>query len=220
VIQVQGIDIGYSMNNLSSIGEAAAQQVRIGRRTIFVPIGAGTIFSPVLGTLVVPGTGSGGGQYVVVWSYVNGYPHSRLAAAITAGSTTCTLLPTDGASGLLGIIPGTTNMTVMDGTFTESFTVASVSGTTLTSTTPFQYQHTPPAAPDSIVVTTLPSAVQEAVILLTTVLIKTRGDNALVLEELTEPKSIKKATGDEFEDLNLAVSLLNPYRVRFKAGRR
>lgn len=218
VVAVNGIDIGTSLATLSPIGPVTQQRVRVGRRTIYVPLG---YFSGRSGD-VLPANSvpSASGRMAAVWSYVNGYPHSQLTAAITAGQDTCTVAPTDGATGLLGLVPGATQMTIVDGSATETFTVSSVSGTTITSTTPFLNNHPLPTAPDFTPVTSLPADVSLAVIFLATTLIKTRGDNSLVLDEIHEPKQIQAAAGNEFTDLTIALDLLMPFRVRIKGPRR
>ena len=214
IIQVNGVDIGASMSSLSTIGSAAAAATRIGMRTIYVPMIGIPVRSGDTGT---PNPiQSLGGHYTAVWSYVNGYPHTELASDITSGTSSCTLLPTDGGTGLLGVIPGFTQFTIVDGANTEQFTVATVNGTTVTSSAPFQFSHTLPTAPDFIPVTTLPKDVSLAVIYLATAIIKTQGDSGLVLAELTEPKSVSKFSGDEFSDVAIAMRLLQPYRIHTK----
>lgn len=214
IIQVNGIDVGPSMSTLQSIGNNIAQNVSIGRRTIYVPVLNFSVRqndlgnpNPYVGTI---------GKYQAVWSYVNGYPHTMLADAAIAGTSTVVVQPTDGGTGLLGVIPNVTQMTIVDGSYTEQFLITAVSGTTLTTAVPLQFDHHLPVGPDSIPVTTLPSDVSLAVIYLTTVLIKTQGDAALVLDEMREPRRIRQVIGDQFEDFNMAAKLLHPFRVRIK----
>lgn len=221
IIQVNGIDVGADMASLASIGANLASRVRVGIRTIYVPLTAVPIRSGDTAPLAIPPNfypaGSGGTSRVMaVWSYVNGYPHTMLAEDIAANGTTCVVQPTDGATGLLGIIPGVTQFTIKDGAQTERFTVSGVSGTTLTSAAPFQYSHTVPAAPDSIPVTALPADVAQAVIFLATTLIKTQGDNAIVLEGFSEPKEMARQTGGVSSDFDRACGLLRPFSVRVK----
>ncbi len=210
IIQVNGVDIGFSMANLASVGQQVASQIWWGRRTVFVPVGAS-----ITGQLPVRS------PQLAVWSYVNGYPHTKLAQPIAVGATSCTVLPTDGASGLLGIIPGVTQLRIADwgiGANSETFTVADVSGTTLTSATPFQFKHVIPTAPDFITVTAMPEPIELAAIMLTMALIKTRGDGSVVLEEMAEPKQ-QQSSGQDTSDITTAVHLLQPYMVRVKKGR-
>ena len=215
IVQVNGIDIGPSMGNLTSIGNTLAGQLRIGRRIIHVPV---MNYAVRAGDTGNPNWNSGyGGNYVAVWSYVNGYPHTLLNASVVAGTSTISVLPTDGGTGLLGIINTQTQMTIVDGSYTERFTVQSVSGTTITSTTPFQFNHTLPSSPDTIPVTTLPGAVNQAVIFLTTALIKTEGNAALVLDGMNSPKEVEAAIGGWGHDVEMACKLLHPYKIHVKA---
>ncbi len=217
VIMCTGVDVGFDMSNLSSVGASVQSQIRIGIRTIYVPL------MPLIyrsGSTMYPAVSRAAGNYVAVWSYVNGYPHTYLTEPITAGQTSCVVAPTDGGTGLLGIIPNVTQMTIRDGSQTERFTVQSVSGTTITPVVPFQNAHAIPTWPDFLPVTAMPADVRDACIFATTFLIKTRGDNSIVLDELTEPKQVQKVAGDEWSDLTWAMHSLEPYRVRYKPGRR
>lgn len=211
VLEVVGIDVGSSMSTLAPLADSS--NIRFGRRSVYVPISAG-IVGRDNGAL---GFSTAGSRYVAVWSYVNGYPHTSLAAAVTAGATTVTVAPTDGSTGLLGVYTGT-RMTIVDDVNTETFTVASVSGAVITTTAPLLYNHDVPGSPDFLPVTAIPADVEEAVILLVTTLIKTRGDNALALDEITAPEHMKPDTGDEFTDLKVAMMMLAPYRVRMKSS--
>lgn len=216
IIQVNGVDIGFAMSNLASIGPNLAQEITYGVRTIYVPLGTAAIFSPVLGALSAPAPTSNGTVMQVVWSYVNGYPHTELAASVAAGATTVDVLPTDGGTGLLGIVPNVTRLTIRDGVNTESFTVSAVSGTTLTTASPLRFAHTLPQAPDFLPVTAMPDDIKTACIFMGMFLIKTRGDSALMLQPISEPNQAQHGSADEYFDLTYARDLLTPYRMRWK----
>lgn len=211
IVSVLGVDVGFDPSSVSSIGSPVAGSLRFGRRTIYVPawslpgFAARTPYGPV-----AP-------KVYAVWSYVNGYPHTTLAAPATAGADTLTVAATDGGTTPLGVLPGS-RLSIVDGPATEQVTVSAVSGTTLT-VSPLTYPHTPPDAPDFVPVTAMPADVSQAVIFLATALIKTRGDNDLVLDDITEPRQVKPAAGDEFTDVAVAKQLLNPFRVRVKSAR-
>ena len=215
IIQVNAVDIGPNMGSLSTVGPSVASGIWFGRRTIFVPFNGFSVRTNDSGNPNIAGSGYGG-PYSVVWSYVNGYPHTQLTGNITAGTNTCTVQPTDGGTGLLGIIPNQTQLRIVDGAFTEYFTVQSVSGTTITSVTNFVYNHNVPNIPDFIPVTAIPQSVGRAVIFLATALVKTEGDSSLVLAEMSEPKSVRKSAGDVMEDVHWARELLKPYKIRIK----
>jgi len=220
IVSVQGVDIGYSMNTLGSVGAQVAAQIRFGRRTIYVPLGGslGGAFAGEAPARGYPQLGAGGPQ-VVVWSYVNGYAHTQLAAPVTAGASTCQVTATDGATGLLGVIPGQTRLRVVDGNASETVLVQAVSGTTVTTAAPFANSHVLPALPDFVPVTALPTTVRKAVVFLTTALIKTQGNAALVLSGTAEPIHPEKDPSGANADVYQAKCWLMPYRVRVKSGR-
>ncbi len=213
IVQVNGVDVGFDAANMSSVGPSVAGQIRIGIRTIHVPL------MPLIyrsGSTMYPAVSRAAGSYYVVWSYVNGYPHTELAADVAAGATTVDVLPTDGGTGLLGIVPNVTRLTIRDGVNTESFTVSAVSGTTLTTASPLRFAHTLPQAPDFLPVTAMPDDIKTACIFMGMFLIKTRGDSALMLQPISEPNQAQHGSADEYFDLTYARDLLTPYRMRWK----
>lgn len=216
IVEVLGIDVGTYPANTTSIGNQISTLVRIGRRTIHVPV-QGVLYNwpNNLPVLITP-TMWGNGRLYAVWSYVNGYPQTVLTADTIEGATTVHVEATDGAGSLYGVYPGT-QLTIYDGQYTETFAVQSLSGTTITTTTGLANAHTVPDAPDFLPVTQIPAEVQQAVIFLTTALIKTRGDNSLVLDELNPPERFQATSGDVIGDVEEAKRLLAPYKVHVKA---
>lgn len=214
IAEVRGVDVGLLMGSLTTIGSSLASAIRIGRRTIYVPYAIPFISSSYrnFGMTFPPD------KLVVAWSYVGGFPHTSLAADIVAGTSSATLTPTDGSTGLLAVYPGT-SMEIVDGVNTEYFVVQSVSNNVVNSTTPFVNGHTAPAGPDFIAVTSVPSGVRLATTFLCTALLKTRGDSSIALEEITSPKAIQKVAGDVFVDIMLAKDMLKPYMSRVKKPR-
>lgn len=214
ILEVRGVDAGLLMGSLTPIGQTLANALRIGRRTIYVPYSVPFFTSAFRNypDVVVPN------RLVVVWSYVGGFPHTKLQTAIAANDPTCTLSQTDGSGGLLGIYPGTT-MEIVDGVNTESFVVQSVAGNVVTPTSPFTLAHALPAAPDFTAVTAVPTGVRLACSFLINALLKTRGDSSIALEEFTEPRQIQKTRGDISADITMAMKLLTPYKIRVKKPR-
>lgn len=219
ILELVGCDVGSDPSSVSSIG-AIASSVRFGRRTIYVPM-----YLPFSGRNGTPiqtpsGIGTGGNVYAV-WSYVNGYPHTKLAASITAGATSCVVDATDGNGGLWGVYPGT-QLTIPDGVNTESVTVTSVTPGTTTATietSGFVNAHNVPNAPDFLPVSAVPADVQQAVISLTTMLIKTRGARALVMPKMPGggPERQAFAQAGAMEDWDIATGILDSYTVRLKS---
>jgi hypothetical protein len=58
--------------------------------------------------------------------------------------------------------------------------------------------------------------VEQALIFMTTHLIKSRGDASMVLDELIEPRASREETGASGSDLFDALELLNPFRAMTK----
>lgn len=223
ILEVVGIDIGADPANASTVGASVASTVRIGRRTIYVPYSSGLLFgrSGDSGGQI-PTTGVVGGGYYAVWSYVNGYPHTKLTSDVAAGATSCQVQATDGNGGLYGVYGGVTQLTIIDGTATETVTVSAVTAGTSTATlttSAFVNAHTVPTAPDFLPVTAIPADVQQAVISMTTMLIKTRGARALVMPQTPGGRVDRQAFAQAgaLEDWDIATGILARYAVRLKA---
>lgn len=214
IAEVRGVDVGVVMGALTTIGPTLAAGIRIGRRTIYVPYTVPYFSSSFRNYAEVQPPD----KLTVVWAYVGGFPHTQLAVNVAANQNQITVQPTDGGTGLLAVYPGTA-MEISDGVNTEHFVVQSVSNNVITSTTNFQFAHTVPAAPDFIPVTSVPPGVRLASSYLISALLKTRGDAAIALQEITEPKQLSKVRGDVLYDIQLAMDMLKPYKVRVKKAR-
>jgi len=221
IVQVVGIAVGPYPGSVAPISPTQAQQVRISRRTITVPWMPSYLAGRPDDSIGFIPVGTAGSVYAV-WSYVAGYPHTQLVANATAGTTTIQVASTDGQGGVWGLFPGT-QLTIVDGGDTEQVTVlaspTAVSNTVAELTvTPLLNAHTVPSAPDFLPVTALPPAVHQAVISLTSVLIKTRGTRALTMPEIpgTRPSSQMLAQAGALEDYKIAEKLLENYRVRVR----
>lgn len=227
--QVVGIDVGFDRSTASSIGPAIAAATRIGRRTIYVPIaGPYALGRSGDAPTQLPRGGRPGGALYAVWSYVNGYPHTQLAADVEEGATTCSVNSTDGAGGLWGVFPSSgsflgTELNVIDGQATERVFVqdAALNGATTTLTTsPFANAHTLPTAPDFIPVTAIPEDVHQAAIFVTTFLIKTRGVRGVTMPTIPGGRAGGQATGQAGakSDYESALKLLSRggYVIRSK----
>lgn len=224
ILELVGCDIGSDPSSVSSIG-VLSTAVRFGRRTVYIPF-YGLPFranDTTPSNLPAPSTY---GRLYAVWSYVNGYPHTVLAGSVAQGATSCVVQSTDGNGGMWGVYPASgafsgTALTVYDGQYTETVYVQAVTaGTTTTTltTSAFANPHTVPAAPDFVPVSAIPADIHQAVISLTTMLIKTRGARALVLPQSFGGPTSHQALGQAgvLEDWQIAEMLLTPYRVRMK----
>lgn len=145
------------------------------------------------------------------WTYVNGWPNTLLSAPASEGAES--IMVTSSA----GIYAGS-NLTLYDAPNDEAVQIASdyaggftggtPSSLTLPLASPLQFAHGA-----GVSVTALPPTVKQAAILITSALIQTRGDSALVLSSLNAP-SKKQATDDPMNtNLDLARMLLHPFKV-------
>lgn len=139
----------------------------------------------------------------VRWSYVAGWPNTSLAAAATGGTTSLTV------KNAVGIFPTITTLVIYDGAQTETVKLAAsyVPGSTvLTLAAPLQYSHTTLG----VSVSAFPPAVKQAVILLTSALIRTRGSSAIVMASISaRPGPRTKGGSAGFEnDLATAQQIL------------
>jgi hypothetical protein len=224
IVAVTGVDIGPDMSSLAGVDSSTAAQMRIGRRTLYVPC----VPTWVSNGAWTPSPFGMTGWLTAVWSYVNGYPHTQLAQNVAASATSCVVAATDGSGGLWGTYPASgafpgTALTVTDGAATESVFVAAIAANTPSAgfatltTSPFANAHTVPAAPDFLPVSAIPADIHQAVISLTTMLIKTRGARAMVMPAVAggSPAGSTKqslAQAGALEDWDIASQLLRPYR--------
>lgn len=144
---------------------------------------------------------SSGWMYAAV-GYVNGWANTVLTAASGAAS----LLVQSG----LGIYPGMT-LTVADGANTETVTVAGTytpGSTTVPTAAALLFTH-----PVGTAVSAFPESIKQAVISLTSALIKTRGSEAVVMMSMTaEPSKTTLSESGGIEDFEIASDLLTPFR--------
>ena len=198
ILEVSAIAMGdnpSSMNLLASLVD-----VDIG--------GHGVIDVPAPGSPFGSNYGFGiGSRPLVRVTYVNGYPNTVLSASAAAAATSIVV------TSALGIYPGSA-LTVYDAIAgTEKVTVASsyVAGsTTLPLVGALVYAHLA-----GVSVSNLPPVVKQAAILLTSALIQTRGDDAIVLDTMDTPTKMQSAYGANADAERLAgVLLADLVRVR------
>jgi hypothetical protein len=213
ILEVQGIALGQNANQLSSL--TTNPGIRVDGKIITIPptnLGGG-----IPGDYL-PGLVAGwGGYWYASWSYVNGFPHTALAANVDADASSIVVEPTlpDGSS-VCGIYAGT-QLTIFDGVNTETVVAsAAPSTTTIELAAPTQYAHTLPAAPDTIRVSSIPRAVEQACISLTSCLIKVRGMRGMVMPTAPgtgTPSKQAVAQAGGLADQELAYELLKPFRT-------
>ena len=216
ILEVDAISIGVVPSQLQALDQNSANNLWIKGKTINLTAWSypTRATNPPVAPFGYP-VNNAGGLYAC-WVYVNGFPHMQLAANVTQGATTLTVLPSvpTGSEpyGVYGA-PNSTQLTIQDGTSTEVVVVKSVSGLVLTLESGTQYAHTVPQAPDSILVTAIPRDVEQACISLTSSLIKMRGSRAMVMPQVPGapvPRAAMAEAGG-LEDYETAMALLAPY---------
>lgn len=230
IVQLVGLNVGATPTSASSVGDTTAGMARFLRRTIIVPMTTGVVFRTGDSPAALPPYGARAGRMYALWSYVFGYPHTRLAANVVAGTTSCSVTATDGNGGLWGVYAGNgsylgTQLQVIDGINTETVSVTGITPngakTTLT-TSPFQHAHTVPDAPDFIPVTALPEDIHQACITLASMLIKTsRGSRTMEMPARpgSQPDRQRLAQAGAMGNWENAKALLHDYGVRMKVAR-
>lgn len=197
IVEVLSIQVGSQPSNLTAMGDLS--NVWIDKKTISAPVFPSPLSqAPWISTS--PSAAWSSDRVFAVVSYVNGFANCLLAGTVTAGASTMTV------NDATGIVPGLT-MTVYDSGVSEQVMVASITGETVTITGVFQNTH---AA--GVAVSSLPPAIKQAAILITSGLIKTRGDDAFLMPEVGGQESgVAAIAGHAGEDFDLAEGLLIPY---------
>lgn len=144
-----------------------------------------------------------GTQVYLKYTYVNGYANSLIATAVATQST---LTVTDA----VGITAGL-EMKIYDGMYSERVTVAdsyTFGSTTIPLELPLVYSHTA-----GVSISALPPAIKEAAILVTTAMLKVRGDASMTMGIGTSPVTDSTGVNQNItNDMSMAMDLLKPYR--------
>jgi len=136
---------------------------------------------------------------ITQYTYVNGYANTFLAADVTAGAQSITVIdPT-------GLLEGTV-LTVSDGGNTEDIEVAAApTGNTVSLSSPLLFDHSAQTG-----VSALPAAIKEACMILTTYIIGSRGRTSIKAAP-TGPYTVTKGV-EASAELQLAWDMLKNYR--------
>lgn len=136
------------------------------------------------------------------YTYVNGYANDTIVSA-TAGQTTLTV-----ANGI-GFHAGLM-LKIYDGLNSENVTVGSTytfGSNTVPLANPLNYSHSA-----GVSISALPPAIKEAAILITTAMLKVRGDNSMVMNVTTSPAHSTPGSQAIASDIGMAQELLKPFR--------
>ena len=203
VVEVTNVAMGWYSNSLQTLSDLSGIWFT-GKKSIRIPT-QGLASSSTL-TQEMQAASSKFGSVFCQVTYVNGYANTTLAAQVASAATSLEVVSS------LGIFPGMPLTLADDGNgTTEQVTVAPsyVQGsTTVPLVSPVVSTH---AA--GVGVSALPRAIKEAVIALTSHLIKTRGAESIAMTGVSGgPAHMEKETPGASEEYDLAVDLLHPFR--------
>jgi hypothetical protein len=202
LIAVTAVSVGWQAGQFTALTDLSGLWFQ--RKVVTIPVFNVNFPSPIWSSVAT----SASGKILAEVTYVNGYPNTMLMATVAAGATSIVV---DSA---VGIYPGTTMMIYDDFPGVEQITVAPsyiAGATTLPLVAPLIGGHS-----KNVSVSSLPPAIKQAVISLTSCLIKTRGNLALVMAGINAGAgTIEDKTDGAVDDLGIAMDLLEPFaRVR------
>lgn len=148
------------------------------------------------------GGGYPNGIVYTQYTYVSGYVNNPVAVAEALASTITV------ASGV-GIVAGQ-RLRIYDGSRSENVTVASTytyGSTTVPIEGVLLYTH-----PAGVTIGNIPNVIKEACILITTALLKARGDSSLTMQITTYPSSNIDGATRFGSDIKLALDMCDKYR--------
>ena len=199
LVEVTAVSLGWAAGQLSALTDLTGLWLQ--RKVVRIPVGP----SLISGAGYVFTAPARYGSVFAQVAYVNGYANTTLAGAVSAAATSLTV------ASALGIFPGLP-MTIYDDAVakTEMVTVANTyvqGSTTVPLTSALVNAH---ASGTSI--SALPRAAKQAVIALTTHLIKTRGAESMALASVSGGPAMQQVAAGSTEEYDLAVDLLHPFR--------
>jgi hypothetical protein len=205
LIQVTNVNIGLVAGQLATLTDLS--KCRLGKKVVRIPtaqVSASSLLTPWASAVLA----RRGSMFADV-TYVNGYAHAQTATGSSAGAASIQVTGTG-----LGIVPGLP-LTVYDGAANGANTEQVIVGasyvygsSTVPLASPALFAHGAGAS-----VSALPGFVREAVICLTSALIKTRGSDSYVMP--SGPRQQMKIEGmlpGSDEDFEVAFELLEPLR--------
>lgn len=202
VIALTDLWYGYPSTNLYHVTDVSSAWIE-NQQILFPYASMGSLFTNQ-GPLQFGFPSSAGNPVFLKYTYVNGYANDLI---VTATATQSTLTVKSG----VGITAHDT-LKIYDGMYSENVTVADnyvFGSTTIPLTTPLLYSHSA-----GISISALPPAIKEAAILVTTAMLKVRGDSSMTMSVGTLPSynSTPDINANIGSDMGMAIDLLKPYR--------
>ena len=199
-MSVSDLRFGATPNSLVAVPDVS--QCWLEEQQIIYPYGQAS-FMTSQGPLGYGFPSTPGGRVYVRYTYINGYANSILDANASAGDSAVVVDdPT-------GIVPGEW-MTIFDGANTERVEVSdsySIGSTTVTLNSPLLFAHV-----TGVGISSLPAAIKEAAIVMTSAFLKIRGDASLTMGVTTRPGGQNTANDMMGNEKQIASEILKPFR--------
>jgi hypothetical protein len=201
VVSLNALSFGFAPTQSTEVTDLSPAWIE--EQEIIFPISGVNLNWSSQGSLGLGFPSTPRAETFIKYTYVNGYPVSELAANSSVGATSLTV-----DTGL-GITAGQ-SLKIFDGASSENVVVASTytyGSTTVPLVSATLYAH---QIGDAI--TSLPAAIKQAVILITSAYLKIRGDASLVLEVTTRPTEQTSGSQRVGSDVAHAQEILKPFR--------
>lgn len=211
VLEVIGVGVGAYPSQVQSL--TSGEDISISNKVITIP----NTWTSGVQKLIASPWPSVNGQIYAVWTYVNGFPHVALNAAVTAGDTSITVTPSTPAGTVVNGVYAGTALTIHDGAKTEVVVAsAAPTGLTISLKAGTQYAHTVPTQPDFIRVSAIPWEIEQACISLTSFYVKAQGNRSMELPKIGTPAAkVVAGYAGASQDYATAMRLLKPFQVAY-----
>jgi hypothetical protein len=200
VLSLSSFNYGSDPLNLVTLPDCS--KVWFEDQQIIIPLSQLSTTWSSAGPLSFGGAGSTRQRVFTQYTYVAGYVNNLIASA-TATQTTLTM------QDATGILPNQV-LRIYDGASSETVTVASnyvYDSTTVPLTSALAYTHV-----SGVPLGNMPNAIKEACILVTTALIKMRGDSSMTMAVTTLPSGNISGSERYGGDIAVALNMVNLYR--------
>lgn len=200
VISLQSFEYGFDPNNLVTLPDCSITWFE--DQQLVIPVSSISTTYSSAGPLSFGGGGSSRNQLYTKYTYTAGYVNNGIASA-TAGQSTMTV------QSATGIVAGQMYR-IYDGASSETITVSSsytYGSTTVPLASALLYTHA-----SGVTFGNLPNAIKQACIMITTALIKVRGDNSMTMQITTGATSNIDGAQRFGGDIALALETIQLYR--------
>lgn len=202
VMQVTAFAYGTSPASLIALGDLSSAWLE--PEQFIVPLMSAASTYAGNGLTMGFNTVIGGNDVFTRYTYTSGYVCTTLTAGASAAATQIVV------ASATGITAGTL-LTLTDGRTTERVTVSSITGTTVTLSSPLVNTHAAGVGCHA-----LPGAVKKAAMLVTTAFLKTRGSGGMTVRTMSSSETADKAKTERWgaNEMAMAENILTSYARR------